>query len=81
MIFKTILVTDLNKERVNLKDQDHKRLAENIERELKYEVEEMISQVWYPEYFRIPIKLNIFFPVWRQVDRTSSSGRETADKT
>ena len=45
MIFKTILVTDLNKERVNLKDQDHKRLAENIERELKYEVEEMISQV------------------------------------
>ena len=81
MIFKTILVTDLNKERVNLKDQDHKRLAENIERELKYEVEEMISQVWYPEYFRIPIKLHIFFPVWRQVDRTSSSGKETADKT
>ena len=45
LIFKTICVTDLNKERVDLKDQNLKRLAENIERELQYEVEEMISEV------------------------------------
>jgi len=44
LIFKTICVTDLNKERVDLKDQNLKRLAENIERELQYEVEEMISE-------------------------------------
>ena len=45
LIFKTICVTDLNKERVDLKDQNLKRLAENIEKELQYEVEEMISEV------------------------------------
>ena len=45
LIFKTICVTDLNKERVDLMDENPKRLAENIEKELQYEVEEMISEV------------------------------------
>ena len=45
LIFKTISVTDLNKERVDLRDENAKRLAENIERELQYEVEEMIAEV------------------------------------
>ena len=45
LIFKTISVTDMSKERVDLGDQDPKRLLQAIETELKYEVEEMISQV------------------------------------
>ena len=44
LIFKTISVTDMSKERVDLGDQDPKRLLQAIETELKYEVEEMMAQ-------------------------------------
>ena len=42
MIFKTISVHDLR--RVNLNELDLKKLSRDIETELNYEVEEMISE-------------------------------------
>ena len=59
LIFKTICVTDLNKERVDLMDENPKRLAENIEKELQYEVEEMISEV-RNENLSLSLKIVIF---------------------
>ena len=81
LIFKTICVTDLNKERVDLKDQNLKRLAENIERELQYEVEEMISEVMQGNTSMFIFKIFQSFSGGHQDDWPSTAGQAASDPT